>query len=62
MQRDLNDIKTLFDDFLVNSHFIMKYHSIHQDPQDKMERASSERMLRCYFPHIQVIQIRDRVG
>ena len=44
MQRDLNDIKTLFDDFLVNLHFITKYHFIHQDPQDKIERARSERM------------------
>jgi hypothetical protein len=31
MQRDLNDIKTLFDDFLVNLHFIPRFQCIHHD-------------------------------
>ena len=31
MQRDLNDIKILFDDFLVNLHFITRITCIHQD-------------------------------
>ena len=51
MQGDLNDIKTLFDDILVNFHFITRYYFIHQrSSQDKMERAKMERMLRYYIP------------
>jgi hypothetical protein len=52
MQRNLNGIKTLFDDILVNSHLITLINLFTRTSQSKMERARRERMLRHLHPRL----------
>jgi hypothetical protein len=50
MQRDLNDIKTLFDDFLVNLHLITSYQFIHQDPTEQNGTCEERTYVVMAFP------------
>ena len=62
MRRDLNDIKALFDDFMVNFHFIMSITRIHQDSTGQNGTCEEGTYVAILFPLIQVTQIPDRVG
>ena len=62
MRRDLNDIKALFDDFMVNLHFIMRITCIHQDSTGQNGACEEGTYVTILSPYIQVTQIPDRVG
>ena len=50
MQRDLNDIKTLFDDILVNIDFITRYQVIYQDPTGQNGTCKEGTYVAVLFP------------
>jgi hypothetical protein len=50
MQRNLNGIKTLFDDILVKPHLIQQVNLFTKTSQGKMDRTRTERMLRYLYP------------
>jgi hypothetical protein len=50
MQRDLNDIKTLFDDILVNFHLVVRCQVIHQDPTGQNGTCEEGTYVAILFP------------